>query len=156
RVIALQAALSAVTLVALTTWLGGHVAFRRPSTAEGMATLRENWSIFACRVSSGLYIQANTLVLSALAAPAIVAFFGGAERIIRAAINLLQPLTQAFLPRLSFLHGADRTGAERMIRFALLGVGLIGVSMGSVAFFAAHMLVRVLLGPGYEAAVPVL
>ena len=77
-----------------------------------MATLRENWSIFACRVSSGLYIQANTLVLSALASPAIVAFFGGAERIIRAAINLLQPLTQAFLPRLSFLR-ADGSGQRQ-------------------------------------------
>lgn len=156
RVIALQAVLSAVTLIALTTWLGGHVAFRRPSRTEGVATLRENWSIFACRVSSGLYIQANTLVLSALAGPAIVAFFGGAERIIRAAINLLQPLTQAFLPRLSFLRTADPTGAERMIKYALVGVGLIGASMGAVAFFGAHLLVRALLGPGYESAVPVL
>lgn len=156
RVLALQAALSAVTLVVLTTWLGGHVAFRRPSRSDGVATLRENWSIFACRVSSGLYIQANTLVLSVLAGPAVVAFFGGAERIIRAAINLLQPLTQAFLPRLSFLHSANRTSAERMIRYALLGVGSIGLSMGGAAFFGAHLLVRTLLGPGYESAEPVL
>ncbi|MGH7619394.1 MAG: oligosaccharide flippase family protein [Gemmatimonadaceae bacterium] len=156
RVIALQAALSAVTLVALTVWLGYHVGFQRPRTSDGLATLRENWSLFACRVSSGLYIQANTLVLSALASPVIVAFFGGAERIIRAAINLLQPLTQAFLPRLSFLRAADEASATRMIRFALAGVGLVGASMGAVAFFGSHLLVRTLLGPGYESAVPVL
>jgi polysaccharide transporter, PST family len=156
RVIALQTALSAATLVALTSLIGLHVAVPRPRIARGMATLRDNWTVFACRASSGLYIQANTLVLSALAGPATVAFFGGAERIIRAAINLLQPLTQAFLPRVSFLHGADRAGAERIVRYALAGVGLIGVSMGSVAFFGAGTLVRVLLGPGYDAAVPVL
>jgi polysaccharide transporter, PST family len=156
RVIALQTALSAVTLVALTGWIGLHVAIRRPRMAEGVATLRENWAIFACRASSGLYIQANTLVLSALASPAIVAFFGGADRIIRAAINLLQPLTQAFLPRLSFLRASDPASAERIIGYALVGVGLIGASMGSVAFFGAPTLIRVLLGSGYEAAVPVL
>jgi len=156
RVIALQAALSAATLAVLTAWIGLHISVPKPRIVEGIATLRDNWTVFACRASSGLYIQANTLVLSALAGPAIVAFFGGAERVIRAAINLLQPLTQAFLPRLSFLHTADRDGAERLVRYALVGVGLIGASMGSVAFIAAPTLVRVLLGPGYEAAIPVL
>ena len=43
-----------------------------------------------------------------------------------------------------------------MIRYALVGVGFVGTSMGLVAFFGAHILVRTLLGPGYEAAVPVL
>lgn len=156
RVVALQAALSAVTLLLLTTWLDRHVAFRSPRLRDGAATLRENSSIFACRLSSGLYIQANTLVLSALAAPSIVAFFGGAERIVRAGINLLQPLTQAFLPRLSFLRSADPTGAERVIRYALAGVGFIGLSMGLVAFFGARILVHGLLGAGYDSAVPVL
>ncbi len=156
RVVALQALLSGVTLLILTTWLDRHVSFRSPNIRDGAATLRENSSIFACRLSSGLYIQANTLVLSALAAPAIVAFFGGAERIIRAAINLLQPLTQAFLPRVSFLRSSDPNGAEQVIRYALAGVGFIGLSMGLVAFFGTHALVHILLGAGYESAIPVL
>jgi PST family polysaccharide transporter len=156
RVIALQAVLAALTLAVLTTWLGRHVPFRQLSAAEGLATLRENSSIFACRVSSGLYIQANTLVLSALAAPSIVAFFGGAERIVRAAINLLQPLTQAFLPRVSFLRASSPTSANRMIRYALVGVGSVGLSMGLVAYIGAPLLVHTLLGSGYDAAIPVL
>ena len=108
------------------------------------------------RAWGGLYIQANTLILSALAGAATVAFFGGAERIIRAAINLLQPLTQVFLPRVSYLHAADPPAARRMIRQALVGVGGMGAVMGLTAFVGAPVLVRVLLGSGYDAAIPVL
>jgi PST family polysaccharide transporter len=156
RVIALQAVLAAASLVVLTTWLGRQVPFRQLNVSEGVSTLRENWSIFACRVSSGVYIQANTLMLSALAPASIVAFFGGAERIVRAAINMLQPLTQAFLPRMSFLRAADPSGADRMIRYALAGVGAIGLSMGLVAYAGAPMLIHTLLGSAYGAAIPVL
>ena len=156
RVLALQAAFSAISLLVLTAWLTRHVELRAPRFAVALATLREGWSIFAMRAWSGLYIQANALILSALASAATVAFFGGAERIIRAVINLLRPLTQAFLPRISYLHAANPPAARRMIRHALWGVGLAGAVMGLTAFAGAPFLVRILLGPGYDAAVPVL
>lgn len=156
RVIALQAVFAAVSLAVLTTWLARHVQLRSPNATDGMRTLREGTSIFACRAWSGLYIQGNALILAALAGPAVVAFFGGAERILRAAINMLQPLTQAFLPRVSYLQAADPPAARRVIRGSLVGVGLLGAMMGLVAYVAAPMLVRTLLGPGYDAAVPVL
>ncbi len=156
RVLALQAIFSAVSLVVLTHRLAREVPLRMPRASDAVRTLREGSSIFACRAWSGLYIQGNAFLLAALASPAIVAFFGGAERIVRAAINLLQPLTQAFLPRLSYLHAADRDAARKMIRQALVGVGLIGVAMGVSAFVGAPILVRVLLGRDYASAIPVL
>ena len=156
RVIALQAVFAAVALVVLTGWLARHVALRLPTRAAAIATLRASSSIFACRAWSGLYIQGNALILSALAGPAVVAFFGGAERIIRAAINLLQPLTQVFLPRVTYLRVAQPAAARRMIRSALLGVGALGVAMGLCGVIGAPILVRVLLGPEYHAAIPVL
>jgi polysaccharide transporter, PST family len=156
RVLALQAGLSAVSLFVLMTWLATHVRLRLPTMTAALKALRDGSSIFACRAWSGLYIQGNALILAALAGPSIVAFFGGAERIIRAAINLLQPLTQAFLPRISYLHAADPPSAWRMTRRALFGVTLIGAAMGLVAFVAAPVLVRVLLGEGYGAATAVL
>ncbi|HEY5060667.1 MAG TPA: oligosaccharide flippase family protein [Gemmatimonadaceae bacterium] len=156
RVIALQAVFAAVALVVLTGWLARHVALRLPTRAAAIATLRASSSIFACRAWSGLYIQGNALILSALAGPAVVAFFGGAERIIRAAINLLQPLTQVFLPRVTYLRVVQPAAARRMIRSALLGVGALGVAMGLCGLIGAPILVRVLLGPEYRAAIPVL
>jgi PST family polysaccharide transporter len=156
RVLALQAVFAGVALLVLTAWLGRRVPLRVPRTADAYRALREGSTVFACRAWSGLYIQGNALLLAALAAPVTVAFFGGAERIVRAAINMLQPLTQAFLPRVSYLHAADPPAARRMIRRSLAGVGVAGIVAGVVAFVAAPTLVRLLLGAGYESAVPVL
>jgi polysaccharide transporter, PST family len=155
-VLALQAFFAALSLALLTHWLSRHVGLRLPTARDGARTLRDGWSLFACRAWSGLYIQGNTLILSALAGAPIVAYFGGAERIIRAAINLLQPLTQAFLPRVSFLHAADRRAANHVIRHSLMGIGLFGALMGATALAGAPLLVHLLLGNGYDAAVSVL
>lgn len=156
RVIALQAAFAAASLAVLTAWLARHVALQAPRVSTAIRVLRDGGGIFAVRAWTGVYIQANTLILSALAPAPIVAFFGGADRIIRAAINLLQPLTQTFLPRVSYLHAADPPAAQRMIRRALVGVGLFGGAMGLTAALGAPLLIGVLLGSGYEAAIPVL
>jgi PST family polysaccharide transporter len=156
RVIALQAVFAAIALVVLTIWLSRHVRLRAPDVRAAVSTLRDGGTIFACRAWSGLYIQANTLVLSALAGPAVVAFFGSAERIIRTAISTLQPLTQAFLPRLSFLQSSDREAAHKLVRQSLVGVGFLGLCIGAAAFLGAPILVRVLLGAKYMAAIPVL
>src|SRR6185503_7941593 len=67
RVIALQAVFAAASLIVLTVWLGRHVQLQAPRLVTGLRTLGGAWSIFACRASSGLYIQANALILSALA-----------------------------------------------------------------------------------------
>lgn len=156
RVLALQAVFAGISLAILTRRLWRIVPFTGFDLAGALRTLRSGGKIFACRASSGLYIQANAVILSALASAPTVAFFGGAERIIRAAINLLQPLTQAFLPRLSFLQSADPAAARRTIRHSLVGLGLIGTTMGLTALIGAPLLVRLFLGAGYESAVPVL
>lgn len=155
-VLALQAAFAALSLVVLTGRMAREVGFRAPTLRGALSTLRAGGRVFGVRAASGLYIQANTLILAALTNPAAVAFFGGAERIIRASINLLQPLTQAFLPRLSFLSVADPAQGRRTIERCLVFVGGLGAVFGLVAALGAPVLTRVLLGPGYEAAVPVL
>jgi polysaccharide transporter, PST family len=156
RVLALQAVFAAISLAILTRRLWRIVPFTAIDLRGAVRTLRSGGKIFACRASSGLYIQANAVILSAMASAATVSFFGGAERIIRAAINLLQPLTQAFLPRLSFLQTANPAAARSTIRHSLLGLGLLGTAMGLTALIGAPILIRVLLGPGYETAIPVL
>ena len=155
-VLALQAGFAALSLVVLTGGMAREVGFRAPTLTGAVSTLRAGGRVFGVRAASGLYIQANTLILAALTNPAAVAFFGGAERIIRASINLLQPLTQAFLPRLSFLSVADPAQGRRTIERCLVFVGGLGAVFGLVAAVGAPLLTRILLGPGYEGAVPVL
>jgi PST family polysaccharide transporter len=156
RVLALQAGFAGLSLVVLTTRMAREVRWRAPTMRASLATLRRTAGVFGVRAGSGLFIQANTLILAALAGPTTVSFFGGAERIIRASINLLQPLTQAFLPRISYLSVADPARGRRMVERCLLLVGGLGAAFGIVAFVGAPLLTRVLLGPGYDAAASVL
>lgn len=154
-VIALQAAFAAASLVILTKRMADIVPLRRPSVTLAARAMRDSLHIFAFRASSGLYIQANAIIVGALAAAPVVAFFGGAERVVRSAINLLQPLTQAFFPRVSFLTTSDPAAARRTVELSIVGIGGFGAILGLGAFIGAPLLVRLLLGHGYEAAVPV-
>lgn len=156
RVLALQAGASSAALVVLTARLYRDVAFEVPSMAQSVEMLREGAGVFVFRAASGLYLQANALILGLLTTPQVVAHFGGAEKIVRAAINLLHPLSQGLFPRLSRLVVSDPAGARRIFRLCLAAMLGLGVVMGLTAFWAAEPLVRLFLGPGYEAAVPVL
>lgn len=156
RVLALQAGGAGVSLAIMTTWLYREVTPLIPSLALTSATLKDAVGVFIFRASSGLYIQANAFVLGLMTTPQVVAFFGGAEKIVRAAINLLHPLSQALFPRLSLLVVADPIAARRVFRWCLAGMLALGLAMGVTAFWAAGPLVALFLGPGYEAAVPVL
>jgi polysaccharide transporter, PST family len=122
----------------------------------GARMLRETVRLFVFRAALGSYVAANSFILGALATPQVVGFFAGAERLIRGAINLIHPATQAIYPRISNLVVNDRGQAARLLGWSLLAVGGLGLVMGLTAAIAAPLLVRVLLGPGYEAAVPVL
>ena len=156
RVLALQAIAATVALVWLTAWMYREIPLRRPRLAHAIQTLRDSAGVFVFRASSGLYLHANAFVLGLLATPQVVAFFGGAERIIRAAINLLHPLSQTLFPRMSHLAVTDTRRAGRLLTAGLVGLGGLGILSGVAAAVWAPLLVRVILGPGYEAAIPVL
>jgi polysaccharide transporter, PST family len=133
-----------------------EVSFRGMGIRPGVRMLRETARLFVFRAASGSYVTANSFILGAMAGPQVVAFFGGAERVIRGAINLIGPATQAIYPRISNLVLSDRDGASRLLGLSLLLVGSLGLGMGALAALTAPFLVNVLLGPGYEPAVAVL
>ena len=118
--------------------------------------LKKSAGIFVFRGSSGLYMQANAFVLGLITSPAVVGLFGGAEKIVRAGISLLQPLSQAFFPRVSHSAVKDLEEAGRLLGLSLVWIGGLSLIMGATSFLASPILVNSLLGPGYESAVPIL
>jgi PST family polysaccharide transporter len=123
--------------------------------AGGMAVLREGFPLFAARASGALYMQLNTLLLGILATPVLVAMFGGAERIVRAGVSLLDPATRALVARLSYLQNTDARAAHQLAARLIIILTLLGAAIAAVAAIIAPWLITMLLGPGYEAAVPV-
>lgn len=119
-------------------------------------TLRTEWALFAFKASSTLYMQANTVLLGLFAPALAVAAYGGAEKIARAAINLLDPLTRVLLPRISYLVQSDAAAAASLVRRVLVMLGSGASVAGALLALLAPQVVSLLLGTGYEAAVPVL
>ena len=156
RVLALQAVGAGVATLLLTWRMHRQHALPAVTTRDALDALRAAAPMFGARAASGLYLQANLLILSAAAPVAAVAAFGGAEKIVRAAINLLTPLNQAIFPRISLLARESPSRAMTEIRRALaviVGLALFGALV--TALFGGTV-VGLLLGPRYASSVPVL
>jgi len=75
---------------------------------------------------------------------------------VRSVLNLLQPITLVFMPRVSHLHAKDPQRAHQEIRKLLFVLGGVGTVFGLSLAVAAPWVVQTMLGPGYEDAIPVL
>jgi PST family polysaccharide transporter len=133
-----------------------EVRFRWPNIQTIRRSLRDSAAMFLFRSSVSLYTTANALILGAVSTPVAVGFYSGAERLVKALANLLSPLTQSLYPRLSRLLATDRSRAVSLARLSLVVTGLAGLGFCLLTFFAAPLITRVVLGPGYGPAIPVM
>ncbi|MDQ8145874.1 MAG: lipopolysaccharide biosynthesis protein, partial [Gemmatimonadota bacterium] len=157
RAVALPA-LAAALVSTLLFWrvhrdLDRRGATIRLSRAAALGQLAAARDVFLFRGAAALYQHANLLLIGALGSPAAVAAYGGADRIVRAAVNTLQPLTLAFFPRNSRAASApDRDAFSQTVRW-IVGAG---AAWTLLLLLGAPALVTLLLGPGYDDVVPTL
>jgi PST family polysaccharide transporter len=130
--------------------------FAVPLFSEAWSTLRKGWSLFAFKGVVSLYTTGNVVLLGLLASPGIVALFAGAEKIANAAASGVNPISQAFYPRISYLLSQDRGHAIRTARLSLIVTVGSGIIFGLTILAGAPLLVHLLLGPGFDRAIPVL
>jgi polysaccharide transporter, PST family len=133
-----------------------ELPFRLPKWCSTCEALRMGWSMFLFRGSVSLYTSGNAFVLGLFVSPQLVGYYAGAERISGAFVRLLGPVTQTLYPRLSHLVWHARSRAARLARIGVLIMGGGGVALGVFVFAVAPQLVRIILGPNFGPAVPVL
>jgi PST family polysaccharide transporter len=133
-----------------------EVRFRIPTARLVVRTLRMGWSTFLYQGALSFYTVGNGFILGLFGSPAAVGYYVGAEKISKAFSTLLFPITQAVFPRISHLASQARGQAAQLARTSLFLVGGAGCAMGLTIFFAAPILVRIVLGPGFDSAVLVL
>ena len=117
--------------------------------------LRTGWSMFLFRSAVSLYTLGNAFILGLFAPPQVVGYYAGAEKISKAFLGLFTPISQALYPRISHLVRHTPPEAARLARVGFWVLGLGGLALGLGVGLGAPLLVRVLLGEGYEPAVTV-
>ncbi|MFC4637077.1 flippase [Deinococcus hohokamensis] len=138
-------------------WLAHRdTPFLWPTWRRTRSTLRLGWSMFVFRGSAAFYSTASAFLLGLFVPVGLVGFYAGAERIARAVQGLLTPLNRALYPRFARAAGAGPAAAQALLPRGLWLMGGAGAVMSAGTWLAAPLLVTLLLGPGFEPAVPVL
>lgn len=133
-----------------------ELPFCLPTWSSVREALQMGWSMFLFKGSVSLYTVGNAFILGLFVAPQYVGYYAGAEKISKAFLGLLNPVNQTLYPRLSYLVQHARERAARLARIGVAVMGIGGATLGALVFFLAPLLVRVILGPGYSPAIPVL
>jgi PST family polysaccharide transporter len=156
RVLAIQGALFLAAVALEMAIAYREVGFRMPGLRLAWEALRLGWNTFLLTGALSFYTIGNGFILGLFAPAASVGYFVGAERISKNFATLLSPITQAVFPRTSHLASFARHEAARLARTSLFLMGSVACAMAAVVFLTAPLLVRLVLGPGFEHAVPVL
>jgi PST family polysaccharide transporter len=156
KVLAIQGATMSAAIVVEFAVTYRVVRFRVPTVRLVARTLRLGWSTFLYQGALSFYTSGNGFILGLLGTPAAGGSYIGAERISKAFSTMLFPITQAVFPRISHLASHARGEAARLARKSLFIVGGAGCAMGLIIFAGAPILVRIVLGPGFDDAIVVL
>jgi PST family polysaccharide transporter len=156
KVVALQAGAAGISTVAGIGLAFRSFSFRLPTYSLVAGALRRGWPMFVFRSAESLYGVANSFVLGLFAAPAVVGYFASAEKISKAVFGLLSPVRDALYPRLSYLAMSAEREAARLARLGIALMTAGGAFLSLALFVAAPWVIRVLAGPGFAPAVPVL
>lgn len=156
RVLALQAGFATVSTVVLSIGMYIQVEYKGPAWVTSLSVLKSGWETFMLRAVSSVYTVANTLVLGVLAPAAEVAFFAGPERMVRALLSFLSPVSDALYPRMSALVQSAPRLAKRIAVTTLSILVAAGVLVSAAVATAAGELVNLILGPGFSSSAEVL
>ncbi len=131
------------------SWISrrGLIQWEKPRWAGIMKAFREGGVLFLSKLYSNSYTLVAPLALGAVSGTTSVGYFALADRIMRVAQALLEPLTQALFPRLSHLYRKDRRAAQHLVeQTAAIIVALAGLT--SLALWVAADWIIELLGGG--------
>ena len=131
------------------------VRFAVPSVSALRHQFVSGWHLFLSTIATTLYTTSNTVILGLLTSNEIVGYYAAGDKIVRAIQGLQLPLSQAIFPHIGRLASKSKEAAlhyaDRVAR--IVGVVTFVLSLGLL--FGAPFLTSIILGPGYDASIPV-
>jgi polysaccharide transporter, PST family len=156
KVLALQAGAGFISATIAMGIAYSETPFAFPRFSSAWKGLRMGWTMFFFKSSLTLYTIGNAFVLGLFAPTDIVGYYAAAEKISRAAFGLLTPVNQAIYPRVVHLIHRLPLDAARLVRRAVVLLGIAGGLIGVLLFAFAPWIVRIALGKSYDPVVPML
>jgi PST family polysaccharide transporter len=133
-----------------------ELPFRLPSWAGSWEALRMGWTMFLFRSSVSLYTAGNAFILGLFVSPEFVGYYAGAEKISRACLGILNPISQTLYPRLSHLVSHAQNRAAQLVRISIGIMGAAGTAIGILVFLLSPVIVHIILGAHFGPSVRVL
>jgi PST family polysaccharide transporter len=156
KVLAMTGTASLIAAAVAYRWACREVPLRSPGWHSIRRLYASAWPLFSYRAAQTLYSTANPFLLGLLAPASAVGYFGGADRIARAFLAVVNPLAQTVYPRISYLAAHSKKEAVRFSRIALFAGGFIGLASGTVVWLGAPLWIQFLLGAAFSPAIPAL
>ncbi len=119
-------------------------------------SIKAGWKMFLLRSGLATYSTANVLILSMFAPAGIVGYYASAEKVSKAIVGLLLPIRDAFYPRLSHLAAHSVKEGQRLAKISAYIEVAAGAVLSVATFVSAHLIIRLVFGPTFAAAVPIL
>jgi PST family polysaccharide transporter len=127
-----------------------------PSFHAIKLSLSEGWHVFLSTAAVSLYTTSNTFVVGLLTSPADVGYFSASEKLIRAVLAILSPVSQSVYPHVNHLAHQSKEKAilflSRLLR--LFGSGSFVVS--ALLIVGSDWIVSIVFGPEFGPAVVLL
>ena len=129
---------------------------RKPSMTGIKHELKNAWPIFASNIAINLYTASNIVFLGLMTNNTVIGYFSGAKKIIDNITQLFSPVSQAIYPYVSKRVTESRESAIVFLKkiTRLFGGSTFVLSVFILIF--APLIVRVLLGAGYEDSIVLL
>jgi PST family polysaccharide transporter len=127
-----------------------------PSPREIWETLEEGWMLFLSKASISLYTVGNAFILGMLTNPVVVGYYSAGEKLIKAFIGLLGPISEAIYPRFTKMATDSKALAFMWSRRMLFVMGGLGLVLSIALFVTAPLMVRIILGSQFGPSINVI
>ncbi len=132
------------------------IKFKLPGLDSIKHHLKEGWYIFISMVAISAYTVSNTFILGLFTNNTIVGYYSAAERIIKAILGLLAPISQTIYPHISKLVNESKEASIRFIRKMILLIGCLSFVLSLLIFIFADFIVKIILGSQYTESIVIL
>lgn len=127
--------------------------FVLPSGRHVLEELKNGWYVFISTAAISLYTASNTFILGMIVNNTVVGYFSAADKIVRAVLGLLGPVSQSIYPHISAMAAVSRERAVNFIKLCMFRIGGSAFVVSLALYLSAEILVNILLGQQYQQSI---